>query len=436
VLAYLTLHKPHHLPRDTNIQSAIGLLLIVIAAASIDQQSTFPGWWAVLPTGGAFLLISAQSSAWVNRYLLGNRLMVWIGLISYPLYLWHWMLISFLRITESGVPAIRLRIAAVLASLFLAWLTYWAVEKPVRYKAKGNWIVVVLCVLLSLIAFVGFNTHQRDGLSFRMMEIVPELTGSKPDLSRDWRLGQCFLEGSARFSAACLEQKRPLIFLWGDSHAAALYPGLKRQQSRLPFGIAQYTAMGCEPLMGKNVDGEKYCRGINDADLAMIEKIKPEFVLLHANWLEAYVHRSHRDDLAYLGTTINLLKQARIAHIVLLGPVPSWGKDLPRIAFSYYRREHKRLPLRVPMQNAGLEIRLDNALRELAASHQIQYISSLAILCGQDGCLTRTAADSMDIMTMDTGHLTPAGADYLARHVLPDMLTPTAAPDGSPARMQ
>lgn len=120
MLAYLTLHKPHLFPENTNIQSAIGLLLIVIALACIDQQRAFPGWWALLPTSGAFLVISSKPTDWANRYLLGNRVMVWIGLISYPLYLWHWTILSFLRITESGIPPVRIRIAAVLASLFLA----------------------------------------------------------------------------------------------------------------------------------------------------------------------------------------------------------------------------------------------------------------------------------------------------------------------------
>ena len=309
VLAYLTLHKPHHLPKNTNLQSIIGLLLIVVAAASIDQASAFPGWWAVLPTAGAFLLISAQPTAWVNRYLLGNRVLVWIGLVSYPLYLWHWTILSFLRITESGLPPVGIRIAAVLASLLLAWLTYWAIEKPVRFRANGNWIIAVLCVLLALIALAGFNTYQRDGLGFRMMKISPELMGYKPDLARDWRQGLCFLEDSDRFSAACLEHRKPLVFLWGDSHAAALYSGLQRLQNDFQFGIAQYTAAGCEPLIGRYFAEDKLCKGINDADLAMIAKIKPEFVLLHANWQEINVHRSHNNDLADLEVTISSLKK-------------------------------------------------------------------------------------------------------------------------------
>ena len=428
ILAYLTLHQPHHLPKNTNAQSVLGVLLIVIAILSIDKTSAFPGWWALLPALGAFLVISAQPTAWVNRYVLGNRVLVSIGLISYPLYLWHWAILSFLRITESGQPTVEIRGAAVLASIFLAWLTYWAIEKPVRFKTSGNWKIVVLCVLLTSIAYIGFDTYQRDGMSFRMMEISPELMGFKPDIARDWRLNQCFLENSDQFSDTCLENKRPLIFLWGDSHAAALYPGLKRMQGDFNFGIAQYTATGCMPLIGRYVAGEKFCKGINDADLARIEKIKPEFVLLHANW-------SDINDLADLGVTINLLKKAEVANIILLGPDPAWNRELPRIIFSYYRKEHRQPPLRMKTNNFAVAHMLDIAMRDFATSHNIQYISSLDILCNTDGCLTRAGADSTDIMTTDASHLSPQGASYQARFILTDIFKPAIAPAESSHRV-
>lgn len=421
VLAYLTLHKPHHLPRDTNIQSAIGLLLIVISVASIDQQAAFPGWWAVLPTVGAFLLISAKPTDWANRYLLGNRVLVWIGLISYPLYLWHWTILSFLRITESGILPIRIRIAAVLASLFLAWLTYWAVEQQVRFRAKGNWIIVVLCVLLSLIALTGLNTYQRDGLDFRFMKINPEIMGLKPNLDMDWRLNQCFLDGGDKFSDNCIENKRPLIFIWGDSHAAALYAGFKLIQSSYPFGLAQYTSAGCRPLVGEYVVDRKFCKKNNDTTLAAIEKIKPEIVLLHADW-------SGISNLTGLKITIGALKKAGILNIVLMGPDPTWNVALPRILTSYYLKEHKRPPLRMKDNNFAVAHVLDAAMRDFAKSQKIQYFSSLDMLCNQDGCLTRTSANSIDYMAADINHITPQGAKYEAK-IMINLIRPALLPD-------
>lgn len=418
VLAYLMLHKPQHLPKNTNWQSIAGLLLIIIAIFSIDKDRAFPGWWALLPTLGAFLIISAQPAAWANRYLLGNRVLVWIGLISYPLYLWHWVILSFLRINESGLPSVEVRLAAVLASFFLAWLTYWAIERPIRYKTNVRWTVIILCVLLSLIGFVGFNTFQRDGLSFRLMKISPELMGVKSDIANEWRQNQCFLaETSDKFSDVCLDKTRPLIFLWGDSHAAALYPGLKQMQGIYQFGIAQHTAAACRPLVGKPFEDHKLCRKINDENLALVEKIQPEFILLHASWSDV-------KDLAALEVTIDSLKKAGIRNIVLIGPDPIWNDELTRILFSYHRKEHKRPPLRMMENNALTAHALDVAMRDFAVSRNVRYISSLNILCNPDGCLTRTSEDATDITTMDGAHLTPQGASYQAKHILPEIFAP------------
>lgn len=418
VLAYTSLHKPHYLPKNTNIQSIIGIALIAAAMLSVDKTSAFPSWCALLPTLGAALVISAQPTAWINNYLLSNRALVSIGLISYPLYLWHWPILSFLRITESGLPSIGIRITAIIVSIFLASLTYWAIEKPIRFKFTGNWRVILLCVSLTIIGFIGFNIFQRDGLSFRMMKISPELTGYKTNLAEDWRLGKCFLENGDKFSDICLENSKPLVFLWGDSHAAAMYVGLKNLQADYHYGIAQYTATGCKPLLGKDFPGEKYCKAINDKNMALIEKIKPDFVLLHANWLGLA-------DVNDLEVTINSLKKAKIQKIVLVGPDPVWNDELPRIIFSYYRKEHKKPPMRMKENNADAARVLDASMRDFAKSKNIQYISSLDTLCNQDGCLTRTDINSADIMTMDSSHLTPQGSSYQARIMLTSLFKPT-----------
>ena len=106
-----------------NAQSLVGLALAVTGLIVIDHTFAFPGWWAWLPVGGAALLISAGSGAWVNRWLLSQRLLVGIGLISYPLYLWHWVLLTYLRIAEPGGPSPRHLALAVAASVVGAWLT-------------------------------------------------------------------------------------------------------------------------------------------------------------------------------------------------------------------------------------------------------------------------------------------------------------------------
>ena len=156
-LAYLTLHKQSifkslrhwldarrdkiiylHAPNGysnilLNIQSLFGGILLMVGIFIFTKELKFPGWWAVLPTLGAVLIISASSKTWFNRVILSNRLLVWFGLISFPLYLWHWPLLSFARIVEGEMPSSKIRIAAVLISIALAWLTYKLIQTPIRF---------------------------------------------------------------------------------------------------------------------------------------------------------------------------------------------------------------------------------------------------------------------------------------------------------------
>src|SRR5262249_37423768 len=82
----------------------------IIAGLAIVNEKSFPGWWALLPTAGSVLIMTAGPEAWLNRTILSNRVLVWFGLISYPLYIWHWPLLSFDRIVQGGLPSTLTRI--------------------------------------------------------------------------------------------------------------------------------------------------------------------------------------------------------------------------------------------------------------------------------------------------------------------------------------
>ena len=119
-----------------NAVSAAGAAMLVIAFVVIDVGKGFPGMLALLPTVGAALIVLAGPTAWVNRFLsLG--VMVWIGVISYPLYLWHWPMLAFGRIlTVRLLPTTTLALIAL--SVVLAWLTYRFVEVRFRFQRKAE----------------------------------------------------------------------------------------------------------------------------------------------------------------------------------------------------------------------------------------------------------------------------------------------------------
>ena len=99
----------------------------------INEELDFPGIWALLPVIGTMLVISAGANTWPNRILLSNKILVWFGLISYPLYLWHWPILSLGRIINHETPSIKFRLLAIVISVFFSWITVKLIERPFRF---------------------------------------------------------------------------------------------------------------------------------------------------------------------------------------------------------------------------------------------------------------------------------------------------------------
>jgi peptidoglycan/LPS O-acetylase OafA/YrhL len=119
--------------RYGNIISIMGVTFLLAAVALIDRDRQFPGWWALLPVIGTALLILGGIDSYINSKLLSIRPLVWLGKISYPLYLWHWPLLSYLWIINGGLPSKEEKLIAVLASIVLGWLTFRYIEHPFRF---------------------------------------------------------------------------------------------------------------------------------------------------------------------------------------------------------------------------------------------------------------------------------------------------------------
>lgn len=149
-----------------NLISLLGFGMILSCALIINETNAFPGFWAIMPSVGSALLIFCEDHALFNKYILSNKILVFIGKISYPLYLWHWPLLVFTRtvISRCGNEHIIASVGTmVLVAVCLSILTYLFVEKNVR-KMKGNKIVFVLSLFMILIlvfSIVGFyNTDK------------------------------------------------------------------------------------------------------------------------------------------------------------------------------------------------------------------------------------------------------------------------------------
>jgi peptidoglycan/LPS O-acetylase OafA/YrhL len=276
VLAQLTLHKPSAFPKLKHwldvqlgrlvyaeppvangktlrdVQSLLGALLILMGMFIITKARHFPGWWAALPVLGAVLIIAAGAQAWFNRVVLANRVLVWFGLISFPLYLWHWPLLSFARIMEGETPSRGIRLAAVGIAIILAWLTYRWIEKPLRLGTHGKAKTIGLVLLMGMVAAVGYGLCKWEGLPSRHGALTESLSPFKaaklvnlacqhahPDLTRNEGVRCRQSQSSA-----------PTVLLLGDSHSGHLYQGLADEMLHSKDTLLSIFWGGCTPFFG------------------------------------------------------------------------------------------------------------------------------------------------------------------------------------------
>lgn len=387
--------KPGYPQRD-NLLAAIGLAAIIGAAAGLGKDSLFPGFAVLLPVLGAVALILTPNSA-VNRILLSNRPMVLVGLISYPLYLWHWPLLSYLAIMRNGVPNFVEIWAAVIVAFALSWLTFRLVEIPLRRKPKA---VPRLSFGLLAVGLAGIVTALGAGFGFRFPAEIRDIAQLSPQGNAGFR-DTCFLEApGARLDAHCIEPgAKPLLFLWGDSTAAALFPGLRKAQETIPFRLAHFAAPGCAPILAASVN----CNAVNDQVFGFVKSSHPQIVLLHAMW-------DRTDNLDKLSDTIRQLKALNIPRIVILGPVPLWKRTLPLALVNFYRFRHT-IAERIAAGVSGAGS--DQQMEAFSRAAGVEYISAWRVLCNAEGCLTRVGPTANDVVTTDIVHLSDAGSNFL-----------------------
>jgi len=413
-----------------HITSAAGLALLAFVFWRLTPAHAFPGKWALAATLGTTLLIAAGPQAWPNRILLAWRPMVWLGLISYPLYLWHWPLLSLAHIEVGRDLPTPLLLGLVGLSVVLATATYLGLERPIRRHGHrlGRPLVGVLTALMVAVAAAGGWVYQQSLKVDTLPALLTTLQtkGGRSAVAEGWRDGDCMLDYNlppSAYKAHCVEERRPLIFLWGDSHAGSLYPGFKALQDsgRYSFGLGERTGAICPPILGH--DPRPGCQALNDDTIALIRRTVPDVVVLYAWWHEKAVYG--RYDISGLEATVAELRKAGVPRIVLLGAVPYWKENLPRILLRLSRQLDRRgrLPLRLGDDHLDPHVKQATAeMRQRAAAMGIEFISGMDYFCNAEGCLTRLDENATEPLSYDYGHLSVPAVTYYVEQIAPQIL--------------
>jgi peptidoglycan/LPS O-acetylase OafA/YrhL len=421
LLAYVVLYKPQWVSKYSNLQSVAGLCLLVTGLMLVNKSRDFPGWWALLPTLGSALLISAGPQSVFNRSLLSHQVAVWIGKISYPLYLWHWPLLSFALILNNDEPTSRnVRTGLVLLSVVLAYLTYKFIETPIREQRKISTrsligaFASVGVLAAAVLLFNGLPSRAANNDKTKLF-IDSYVKLHKFGLSEfyqercdfyDWASG----DNKKTIDAACtaVSGDRPVYLLWGDSHAQALSFGF-RQNIAPEIQLAQLLTSGCKPKLHhhpENGANKKACKASNDMAMEFIKIHKPSRVFVAQGEDHALT------DWSEMGRFV----EANNGQLILVGPVPQWRPSLPVIVAKNLAVQPQYVGEGLDAKTISTNMRLREAYPD---STSLRFVSIMDALCQSNACLAKVPTDDpFNLLVMDYGHLTPAGSDFVVKKLL------------------
>jgi peptidoglycan/LPS O-acetylase OafA/YrhL len=408
--------------------SVLGLFMIVGGLFLINARYPFPGLLALVPVVSAMLLIASPPSAWANRLVLANPVLVKIGLISYPLYLWHWPLLSFAFIVESGRPSAGIRLLMVVIAFALATLTYHWVEKPIK-KLPRRLAIVALVVLMALLGFLGKNVYDRDGLErIRHKNLIAMSEAANEDFTDFEKRGliteaKCARPFKFPERDVCLmahPERIPTVAVIGDSHALHAYWGLAEAFDRKGDNLVLLGRGACVPFMNFKADGDAYhCQPhINDTFdfVAADPDIKTVLIIFRGRYVSEHSSPTVQEMFrAGLDQTLRKLTNAK-KQVYYFLPVVEPGFD-PRLCIGKLPLGRKP-PFGCDIVRAADDLKSqfmrETVLSVVAAYPQVKIVDPNVYLCSNGVCPIIVEGHSV---FKDENHLSYFGSLILGRSV-------------------
>ncbi len=384
-----------------------GLLSIIYSLFFYTESTVFPGVNAILPTlATAMVIFSGFNRGYIYR-VLSNKIGVFFGNISYSLYLWHWPVIVFYKLSiGSTIKGEAGKVVILILSILLGYLSWLYIERNGRllFHKPKNYSVVILSVLSVCLVSSILQTINARGFTEAQLGYASYLNYK----STEFRAGSCFL--TSKYNDFKLYDKNNCIthkvgsknyVLFGDSHAAHWFDAMNKTKSS-DVTITQVTSSGCKPTV--SYKGEKRCTELLQWGFEeLLSSKKFDKVILSARW--GY------DDVLSLKATIDKLK-LYTDDIVILGPTVEYDMPLPRV-LAFNRGEIKINSHRFYEKSKGIDAAIDSAVSDI---ENVEYISILKILCPSPvSCITRTSKGVP--IAFDYGHFTASGALHVLSNI-------------------
>ena len=407
-----------------HIAGVAGLCLILVPSVTYEQWTIFPGLTAVPPCLGAALIIAAgeYASNFAGR-ILSRQPFVFIGQISYSLYLWHWPLGVFQRyddmVLHGGFYGARVKLTMIALSLLAGTLSWAFVERPFRFgksrPGRRSLFAITGAAFAALLVFsvvcIGREGFQAS-VSPRTLALQRYINFVSAPYYRE---GTCFTEAHSgqHFSPDnCVipHTNRPTLLVFGSSQAAHLWWGLSRVYPDRE--VLEAASSGCTPYLPSQL------RNPSEDCLALSKYMYETYFPSHHVDTVLLSGVSGPEDIARLAASVDWL-HARGFRVILLGPSLQLAVPMGHAVAAASRRG---IPVS-SLQNRWVSHEAeDRQMQELAATKlHVPYISVYSLLC-RPNCPIMVTPDAP--LLFDTGHLTPEGSEYVATALRQNNLLP------------
>jgi peptidoglycan/LPS O-acetylase OafA/YrhL len=443
-LLAIYLNKKNYINDKKYSLDLIGLFILLASAFLIDKDFRYPHFWALLPIVGASLILISNKTSFINKIFLSNRLMVGIGLISYPLYLWHWSLLSFANIIQVSADGTliqkKAKIIIIIFSIIISYLTYIIIEKPIRYGTyKNNFLKTSLLILIMfVIGLIGYLIFKNEGYPSRGYIKEEDTILFQDYPHKPYNNVNCKerLEQFKYFNTCLLSKnKDPQIAIIGDSHSHQYYKSFSEKLN--DKSIINISVFHCLPFSNEVLTNKNKCNFLSKKVFEYIANTDSiNTVILAGNFSYLASGEFEYNGNARIAKTAtseqitefklnaykNISKISSKKNIILILDTPEFffhPKECAIVKGYPIRNLYKKTPRECSVDNKEFYKKnhdYEIVFREILKNKKnVKIFNPKSVFCDQSKCYLKKGNE---FLYYDSDHLSRIGADSVVNGIL------------------